>query len=85
MQSIPPPRRDPNRIACIGESQGYTGLHVHYGVKFDHAYEKQTPCLTTAYIPTDEQRGIIAAGGAIVIELINVVKHPPIMVSAEPL
>lgn len=80
MKSIPPPGLDPSHIMCIGQSQGYDGLWVHYGIYFDHAQERQTSQLTTAFEPTDEQRGAIAAGAPIVISLINVQRHPPIMV-----
>lgn len=81
MKSVPPPGRDPTNIACIGESQGYTGLHVHFGHTFDHARERQAPQLTTAYLPSPQEIAAIVAGEPIVISLINVRQHPPIMVS----
>lgn len=79
-QSIPPPGRDPASIICIGESQGYTGLHVHFGYVFDHARERQTPALTTAYELSPEQIAALVAGSPLIIRLINVMQHPPIMV-----
>jgi hypothetical protein len=81
MQSIPPPGYDPNAILCIGESQHYQGLHVHFGVTFDHARERQTTQLTTAYVFTPEQLEALNNGYPLIISLINVTQHPPIMVS----
>lgn len=80
MKSVPPPGRDPAKIICIGESQGYTGLYVHFGAVFDHARERQTPALTTAYMLTPEQIAGLLSGEPLIIQLINVTQHPPIMV-----
>lgn len=80
MESVPPPGKPENEIRCIGESQGYRGLHVHYGRVFDHAYERPTPALTTAYMPTIEEIDRINAGEPIIIQIINVTAHPPIKV-----
>lgn len=80
MRSIPPPGYDPSKILCIGKSQGYQGLFVHFGITFDHARERQTTQLTTAYLPTPEQIADIVAGKPLIIKLINIQQHPPIMV-----
>lgn len=80
MQSVPPPGKPADEIVCIGENQGYLGLYVHHGIYFDHAQERQTTQLTTAYLPTPEQIARVVAGEPIVISLINVRRHPPIMV-----
>lgn len=80
MESVTPPG-DPANIIVIGEAQGYRGLAVHFGKIFDHAYERETPQLTTAYIPSDVELEAIKQGAPIVINLINVTQHPPIMVT----
>jgi hypothetical protein len=80
MRSVPPPGKPADEILCIVKSQGYQGLYVHFGLTFDHARERQTTQLTTAYLPTPEQIARIVAGEPIVISIINVERHPPIMV-----
>jgi hypothetical protein len=80
MQSVPPPGFDPAHILCIGESQGYRGLYVHFGITFDHGRERQTTQLTTAFLPTPEQLAALNEGKPLIISLINVTQHPPIMV-----
>jgi hypothetical protein len=81
MESVPPPGKPSNEIACIGESQGYRGLYVHFGLTFDHASEKQTTQLTTAYMPSPDELARLNAGKPIEISIINVRQHPPIRVS----
>ena len=79
INTIPP--GDQSRTHIIGRSQGYAGLAVHFTTVVDPVAEAETPCLRTAWLPTPDQLAKLNAGASVVIELINVTRHPPIMVN----
>ena len=81
MESVKP-KGDDESIVCIGESQGYRGLIVHFGQVFDHVSEKPTPALTTAFKPSAEQLKILNNGGVVTIQLLTR-QHPPILVDVD--
>jgi hypothetical protein len=78
INTIPP--GDQKRIHIIGRSQGYAGLAVHFGTEIDGPSQLETPCLRTAWEPTARELAALNAGASVVIEIINVVNHPPIKV-----
>lgn len=69
----------------LGESQGYIGLPVMdhvMALAIDEGGGGEVPCMTTRWLPTDEERLHIMRGGAIEIRILGD-KHPPIVVTAE--
>lgn len=76
---IPPGERD--QIAIIGKDQGYLGLAVHYGIVIDPTSGAQTTEMRTAWQPTQKELKALNAGASIIVSLINLDKHPPIMLS----
>lgn len=67
----------------LGKSQGYLGLPVRDGVINCSVGGEDTPCMTTAWVPTPAELAAINAGAAIHVTLIGT-SHPPIMLEAGP-
>lgn len=78
INTIPP--GDQKQTVIIGRSQGYMGLAVNFSVVTDATTNGLTPCLRTAHQPTPEEIERIVAGAPIVLELINIQRHPPMSI-----
>jgi hypothetical protein len=69
----------------LGVSQGYSGLPVMDGTMElppDQDGGGVVPCMTTKWVFTDEERTIIARGGAIEVRILGS-QHPPISLAVE--
>lgn len=65
----------------IGESQGYKGLPLRDGQKFDHShYECSTPTMTSAWFPDAAELARLVAGAPIYLEIMGT-RHPPVLLS----
>ncbi len=67
----------------LGKSQGYLGLPVRDGVINCSVGGEDTPCMTTAWMPTPAELEALNAGAAIHVTLIGTA-HPPIMLEVGP-
>lgn len=67
----------------LGKSQGYLGLPIRDSVVNCSVGGEQTPCMTTAWVPTPAELAALNAGAAIHVTLIGN-SHPPIMLEAGP-
>lgn len=80
MQSVIPPGAK-DKTVIIGKSQGYFGLAVNFDILHDPAQNLDVPSLTTAWQPTPNELARLNAGASVIVNIINVVQHPPIMVT----
>ncbi len=72
-----------NATVTIGRDQGFLGLPLrvepwHCPVSGD------TIALTSAWSPTPEELAALNAGASVHVRLINVTRHPPIMLEVGP-
>lgn len=72
--------RIPGATRVLGKSQGYLGLPVRDELIEEGVNGANTPCMTTAWIPTPDEIERIVNGAAIHVRLVGV-SHPPIMVN----
>lgn len=68
-----------NQTRRIGESQGYIGLSVRDERINDTVTGPGTPCMTTWWRPSPEERRALIEGGDVRVRIIGI-HHPPIMV-----
>jgi hypothetical protein len=67
----------------IGESQGYDGLPVRDEVVHCTVNGPGTPCMVTAWTPTQQELAALIAGASIHVCILGTA-HPPITVSVGP-
>jgi len=63
----------------LGKSQGYLGLPLRDDTINCSVNGPNTPCMTTAWLPTPKEIEAIVAGAPIHVRLVGTA-HPPIMV-----
>lgn len=63
----------------LGKSQGYLGLPVRDEVAFDPATGSETPCMVTAWVPTEEEVSRLVAGASVHVRVLGG-SHPPMLV-----
>lgn len=68
-----------NATRVLGKSQGYLGLPVRDELIHEVVNGQDTPCMTTAWLPTQEEIDAIVKGAPIHVRIIGT-GHPPIMV-----
>ncbi len=68
----------------IGESQGYLGLPIRDETINCAVNGPETPAMTTAWQPSDEERAAISAGAPVHLRILGT-RHPPVMVEVGPL
>lgn len=63
----------------LGESQGYLGLPIRNDIVECTVGGAGTPCMLSAWMPSDEERAAISAGAPIILRVIGTA-HPPVMI-----
>lgn len=63
----------------LGESQGYIGLPIRDDLIDCTVGGEATPCMLSAWMPSDEERAAITAGAPIILRVIGTA-HPPVMI-----
>jgi hypothetical protein len=71
------------RTRVIGESQGYRGLPLRDETITCAVNGPETPCMVTAWRPTEEELAAIIAGKPVNVRILGT-SHPPIMLYVEP-
>lgn len=64
----------------LGESQGYLGLPIRDDMVHCSVSGENTPCMLSAWLPSEEERAAIASGAPVILQVIGT-SHPPVMLS----